>query len=89
MAESNVISLMTGAVPGFDDVTSCHSGNLCLAVSPAPGREGWALVQIPDPEGHRSGWWCPHCVSRLRNEMSRLGFAMSSRDVPITSPGTA
>jgi hypothetical protein len=93
MAEAIVIKFLTGAVPGFDQPTICHSGkakpNTCYAVSRAPGREGWVLVHNPAFERPHAGWWCPDCARQLREEMARLGFAVSSQDVPITGPGRA
>jgi hypothetical protein len=57
MAKPIVLRIMTGAVPGFDQPTTCCSGtqslNTCDAVSREPGREGWALVQFPSPERRR------------------------------------
>ena len=51
MAEPIVINFLTGAVPGFDEPTICHSGkpkpNTCYAIAHEPGSAGWVLVQLP------------------------------------------
>ena len=93
MAELIVIQFLTGAVPAFEVPTICHSGrpepNRCHAVSHSPGREGWVLVHTPQQERRRTGWWCPDCARQLREEMAKLGYRVSSRDVPIGGAGQA
>ena len=93
MADPNVIKMVTGALPGFDRPVVCHSGrpepNTCYALSHEPGREGWVRVILPPAERRRDGWWCPDCARRLREEMERLGFPVSSLDVPISEAGKA
>jgi len=93
MAEAIVIKFLTGAVPGFEVPTSCYSGkpkpNTCYATSRAPGREAWVLVHNPSFERRRTGWWCPDCARQLREEMAKLGFSVSSQNIPIAGPGTA
>ena len=93
MAEPIVINFLTGAVPGFDEPTICHSGkpkpNTCYAIAHEPGRAGWVLVQLPPGARHRDGWWCSDCARQLRQEMAKRGFWISSEDIPITAPGSA
>ena len=63
-------------------VVSAAALTACVEHTWAPG-PGAAL-----PFGQADGWWCPDCA-RMREEAAKLGFAITSRDIPITLPGRA
>jgi hypothetical protein len=93
MTDPILIKFLTGAVPGFDQPTICHSGkpkpNTCLALSHAPGQDRWVFVKNPASERQRDGWWCPDCVHQLEDMMRERGYTATSETFPLPPPGTA
>jgi hypothetical protein len=85
------VMFLTGAVPGFDVPTICHSGKprraKCYAVTREPGREGWVLVTNPPEQRRRNGWWCPDCANQLKQIFIENGIAVDSQNISISPAG--
>jgi hypothetical protein len=86
------VEMLTGAVPGFDEPSMCHSGKpkrtRCYAVSRTPGRDGWTLVRnLVEEQRHRDGWWCPDCTRQLQDMMEERGFEARREVVAVSPPG--
>jgi hypothetical protein len=88
------IKFFTGAIPGHDQPTRCHSGtpapNKCDAESDHPGRDGWTLVHVDASEqAHRNGWWCSDCTRDFQAMACEAGWKVTSSDIPLSTPGRA
>ena len=85
MADANPITIkfLTGAVPGFNEPSRCHSGksgrNRCYAFTRVPGRDRWVFVQ----NSRRDGWWCPDCARQLQEALKENGRVFASEDIPL------